>query len=233
MSRPSCSILIPIHKSHRWLQECLISVVRDCENTDEIILVVDSQDSSVFNEVAYRVNSLNIRNVNLQKSDGSGIVDALNYGLQLCKSEYIVRLDSDDMLYPNRLNTQIRMLMLNQKVAVVGGAIELIDENSNLISVKSYPTNPIELRKAMREGCYLAHPAVTFRKSAVQLVGGYCRDFQYAEDYDLWTRVLEKYDVANVPNIVTKYRQHSGQTSRSFSSEQTLLTELIRKRPQL
>ena len=83
----------------------------------------------------------------------------------------------------------------------VGGQLEFISEDGSPASPRysNYPTGVNVVREAFERGCYVAHPAVTFRKTSVLKLGGYREEFKFAEDYDLW-RIRESINFP-APNI--------------------------------
>jgi hypothetical protein len=64
------------------------------------------------------------------------------------------------------------------------------------------------------------------RKDAVIAVGGYRPAYQYAEDYDLWLRMAERFALANLPDRLLYYRQHAAKLSVAYAAEQMLATRI-------
>ena len=74
-----------------------------------------------------------------------GFVVSLNEGLSAAKGKYIARMDGDDISLPDRLEKEYVYLENNKKVFVVGGNMDIIDENDNVISSRKYPTDGLRL----------------------------------------------------------------------------------------
>ena len=209
------SILIPFLKVDSYFVECLSSLRSITDKDVELILVHDRILSTIETETLNKsLEEIHIPSTTVF-SDKVGISASLNLGISLSSGEYICRLDSDDILQTSRINIQRSYLDTNLDVAAVGGQIMFIDENGNLIRnrVSNYPVGKVETRKAFESGCYLAHPAVMYRKVSVLAVGSYRESFKYAEDYDLWLRLLDCFELDNVPDVVIYYREHSNQLS--------------------
>jgi len=66
------------------------------------------------------------------------------------------------------------------------------------------------------------HSAVVMRRDALSGAGGYRHPFQTAEDYDLWLRITERWDVANLPDVVVQYRVHPRQATSTQLEQQVL-----------
>lgn len=197
-------------------------------NDDELIVIADRLIEKNIEQLKYYIRDLGIKRSTVKASPGSGLVDALNFGVDISKSELIARMDSDDLMKPMRLFLQKRFLDENRKIGLIGGALELVSQEGALESVKIYPTDPIELRKSMHEGCYMAHPTTMYRKAIFQEVGGYRELYPYAEDYDLWMRIMNLSDIANLDAILISYRQHPGQISNAVRKIQQESTNRIK-----
>jgi len=213
------SIVIPFTKVDTYLAECLDSLTHIQEENVDVVLVYDriiSTSEKILLEEC--VQKLHIE-WSLLYSPIAGLPSCLNAAINHAKGEYICRLDSDDLMIPNRLHLQKEYLDYNPDVAVIGGQILFINElGIEIPNRKSrYPVGKTKTRDAFELGCYLAHPAVMMRKSSFLNVGGYRSQFLFAEDYDLWLRILDKYEIDNLPVEVIKYREHAGQSSRKMN----------------
>ena len=209
------SILIPFLRVDTYFIECLSSLRLVTDKDVELILVHDR----VLSPIEIKTLNKCLEEIVIPSttifSKQVGISASLNLGISQSTGEYICRFDSDDIFQISRIGVQRSYLDANLDVAAVGGQMMFIDEDGNQIKnrVSKYPVGKIETRKAFESGCYLAHPAVMYRKSSVQSVGSYRESFKYAEDYDLWLRLLDHFELDNVPEVVIYYREHSNQLS--------------------
>jgi glycosyltransferase involved in cell wall biosynthesis len=146
------------------------------------------------------------------ESNEPGIVPALNLGLKNISSEFVARMDEDDVMLPNRLQLQYDYLKKNSSVLAVGGQLALVDIENRITGFASYQTNIGISSRHLFEGSPIAHPAVMFRLEAVNQIGGY-RSF-LPEDWDLWVRLREVGPIHNLKERVLNYRVHPGQLSR-------------------
>ena len=217
------SVLIPFQNSYDFLIDCLDSVIAQTEVELEIILVNDSSTDNSL-ELLQHYN-FNIPNVRVFDSPGYGLVDALNFGISKTTYEYIARLDSDDKMVKGRLKLQYDFLNANPQVGVVGTQLNYMNQEGKLLGkVSHYPCEANEISKRIEQGCFLAHPSVMFRKSLIETLGGYRKEFIHAEDYDLWLRVSEKAQLMNIDLALTNYRQHPNQISIKKRNQQELST---------
>jgi glycosyltransferase involved in cell wall biosynthesis len=150
---------------------------------------------------------------------------SLSLGLHHTRAPLVARMDADDIMLPNRLLIQSRYLNDNPEISILGTQVKHIDERGIEIEGRnSYVVGQENLRTALLHGCELAHPTVMFRKNIVQKLSGYRKQFQYAEDYDLWLRAREITQIDNLAEVLLLYRLHSNQSSNVYTSEQTIAT---------
>jgi glycosyltransferase involved in cell wall biosynthesis len=154
-------------------------------------------------------------------------VAALNTGLALINSEYVARFDSDDIMFPERLEKQVEFLDKHPEILAVGSQIMLIDEAGREMHIHSNPTNQTEMVKVIGRRTPMAHPSVMFRTKAVTGVGGYREFYKYAEDYDLWMRLFEVGKIINLEDCLVWYRIHKSQISKIRTEAQAIATQAV------
>jgi glycosyltransferase involved in cell wall biosynthesis len=136
-----------------------------------------------------------------------GLAAALNAGLAACRCDIVARQDADDISRPNRFKRTVPLVAAGT-FDLVGGALQEFREVPGDLGsvVRAYPLEAVEVARLARVMNPVAHPAVVFRRGAVQAAGGY-RPFHHLEDYDLWARLLQAgARAANVPEVVVDYR---------------------------
>jgi hypothetical protein len=146
-------------------------------------------------------------------SNAKNISDVLNLGISLSEYELIARMDQDDISLPGRFASQLAYMTANPTVAMVGGQVLLIDPKGVKIGTAHYPISSTEIFQLLPYKNCFAHPAVMYRKTVVNSVGGYLEDFPFAEDYFLWLRLSKVAELGNINEYVLKYRIHGSQIS--------------------
>ena len=131
-------------------------------------------------------------------------------------------LDGDDIALPDRLERQHACLAANLAIAVLGGGLQIMDEAGRVFDEIECPTGDAEIRRVLPQRNAMAHTTVMARKEVFDRVGGYRPAFVGAEDYDLWLRVAEHFQLANLPGPVCQYRVHPRQTTVIELESQTL-----------
>jgi len=203
---PTISVLMPVYNGGRFLEAALDSVLAQTFTDFELIAIDDgSRDGS--SEVLARFAARDPR-VRVFTQENRGIVASLNRALALGRAPLVARMDADDVARPDRFAKQVACLREHADIAVLSGAMELIDANGAPLRVDTFPTSPEAVARELLERCCVSHPAVMARTEVLRSVGGYRRAAQHAEDYDLWLRIAEIGRIANLPDVLLAYRMH-------------------------
>lgn len=228
------SVVMPVHNGEAYLRECLESLAGQTFKPFELIAVDDgSTDRTPALLQEYRRSRL--RNLRIVTTEHVGIAAALKLGMAVAESELIARQDSDDLSHPTRLEQQVAYLDNHPSVAAVGTFNRPIDaDGKTLPRKKRYrhnrrPCTAEGIRKRLLRLSCLTHGSVLMRGPAVELVGGYREQFRQAEDYDLWLRLSEKFDLANIPRELYSYRFHGKQAWNPLSNYCLLYTDIARE----
>jgi glycosyltransferase involved in cell wall biosynthesis len=222
MSRYLITVLIPCH-SLQYLPKSIESISHQTFPKDkfEVLLVADRIDSVEVNNILGK-SGLNFRVI---ESTNPGIVPALNLGLANITSEFVARMDEDDLMMPQRLELQYRHMETNKETSVVGGQLLLIDVDDKVIGVAGYRKGFSKASFHLFESSPIAHPAAMFRRKTVAQIGGY-RDF-LPEDWDLWVRLNEYGPIQNLTETILRYRIHPNQLSREKMYAQSLGRQFV------
>ncbi|MBA2463058.1 MAG: glycosyltransferase [Actinobacteria bacterium] len=217
---PRVSVVMPVLDGERFVAESIASVLRQTDDDLELI-VVDDGSTDRTPELLAEFARADRRVCVLRRTHG-GLTSALNAGFEAASAPFVARLDSDDVAVEDRLERQLAALNQRPSVGVIGGAVEMIDGEGRLLWTDPYPLEPDEIRQVIWKFCPVLHSAVMIRREAWQQAGGYREAFRRAEDYDLWFRVLERWDIANLAEPVVRYRVHADQVSVRFFREQAI-----------
>ena len=136
---------------------------------------------------------------------------AMNLGIEKGSAEFIAVLDGDDEMAENRLSVQTNYLIENPDVAGVGSDFWQIDEIGNKMKYISMSNEKCKSQDFVSSP--IAHSTAMLRRSKLLQSGGYRSFYQYAEDFDLWLRLKESYNLANINLPLASYRIHASQTT--------------------
>ena len=159
--------------------------------------------------------------------ENKGIAVARNEGLELCSSNIIISMDSDDIMVEDRMMKQINYMKENKETVCLGGSLKTTDE-------KLYIFGNMDLKKFKEKpvSWFLNHPTMCYRKDKIQELGGYDNNFKTNfEDFDLELRILRKYGkIDNMKDVLVIYRNHKDQvTKKHIPNRHDILNEIIHK----
>ncbi len=214
------SVILPVRNGGAYLETAVTSILRQSMHDFELLVIDDGSTDAAF--AAVRPVAARDGRIRLLRNPGSGIVDALNFGLAESRCALIARMDADDIALPDRFARQVEFLDREPSVAVLGTQAAFIDPSGNLTGDRThFPTDPGSIAAALlTRGCVLRHPTVLARRDVLLRAGGYRPAPAKAEDYDLWLRLSEHVRLANLPEVLLYYRVHSDQVSAGLNLQQ-------------
>ncbi|OIO39235.1 MAG: hypothetical protein AUJ71_01170 [Candidatus Omnitrophica bacterium CG1_02_49_16] len=220
MRNPLLSVVMPVYNAACFLEQSVKSILGQTFGDFEFIIIDDgSTDGSLEILQFFKEKD---RRVLICSQSHQGIAPARNQGSRLARGRYVAVMDADDISMPDRFQRQVYFLENNPEIALVGGAITMIDEKGKYIRQVVYPIRIDEIKRNLLIYNCISQPTVMMRKKVFEKLGGYRRCFDPAEDYDLWLRMSEQYPLANLPETLLHYRCHLGQISQRKLEAQSL-----------
>jgi glycosyltransferase involved in cell wall biosynthesis len=201
--KPKVSVVIPTYNRSFLLEKAIVSVLEQTFTNYEIIVVDDgSSDNTrqVIDKFAGRVR--------YYYQENGGPSSARNRGIQAAMGEYIAFLDSDDVFFPEKLETQARALDENQEYGMVFSHAVTMDEEGHPAgsSWKGVMSGWIYPRNLFIKNCMIATPSVMVRASVFERVGVFDESLSLCEDLDLWRRIARRYPVLQICRPLVKVR---------------------------
>lgn len=191
----SYSVLMSVYHKEKaeFLWEAMQSIYEQTVPTDDFVLVCDGPLNKDLDDVISQMQrkfgqALHV--VRLEKNGGLG--NALNVGIKFCKHEIVARMDSDDISFPERCEQELRVFQEQTQVDIVSAPVlEFVDSTKTITGKRGVPEKHEEILRFSRKRSPFNHPAVMFRKRAVEDAGGYNEEYHFFEDYYLWVRMLQ------------------------------------------
>lgn len=176
-----------------FLRESLSSIFLQTRPANEVILVKDGPLTPELDAVIrdFEKEHAELRVIPLKKNMGLGI--ALSKGINVCSYDYIARMDSDDICFPQRFEKQIDYLEKHPDIDVIGCWTREFNEdkfgNKHFMSLKKFPNTVWENFKYCTKRCPVEHPAIVIKKKSLIDAGNYQSCYLF-EDYNLWARMF-------------------------------------------
>ena len=223
---PLVSVVMPVFNGLRagpgYLNQSIDSLVRqDYEGPLEIVIIDDgSTDGTgdVIRETAERIKKTHLsRRIELITRPHAGVTKSLNAGARHATGELVARQDADDYSEPERITRQVAYLTDHAEVAVVGSAVRVIHGSRRKDEVW-YRSATDRLRiEDFRKQCPLAHGSTMIRADVLKQVGYYNESYPHSQDYDLFWRIVRRWEIATIPDPLYCYRVHGNRvTTQKF-----------------
>jgi len=226
INAPVISVVMSVYNGQKYLREAVESILEQtCKNFEFIIINDGSVDSS--REMILSYDDPRIRLIDNDRN--MGLTRSLNKAIGLSMCEYIARQDVDDISVASRLEKQLRFLENHLQVAVVGCFSNVFNADG-VVGVASYlkPADK-EIKRHLAKKNLLMHGSVMMRKSHLAKVGYYREFFRHSQDYDLWLRLSEHFDIAILPEFLYQYRVTPDAISVSRFSSQKEYADIARQ----
>lgn len=220
---PKVTVLMPVYNASPYIDSAISSILNQTFDDFEFLIFNDgSTDNSED-----KINSYNDKRIQFFDSKTNvGHVHHLNHGIEIAKGEYIARMDADDISLPNRIKKQVDFMDNHPEVGICGTWFKIIDSNSTV----KHPTKNTEIRLALLTNSAIGHPTAMLRNTLLQQYNlRYDASFVPAEDYLLWVNATKYCQLANLPEVLLKYRVHTNQISIFRKTEQSIKAQIIRK----
>ncbi|MDT2737240.1 glycosyltransferase [Enterococcus pseudoavium] len=194
MSNVDISLLMSVYVKEKpeYFKEALKSVVTQTLPVKEIVLVLDGPITSDLQKVIDDCQTNNPELINLVPlKENVGLGKALAIGVEACKYELIARMDTDDIMLPERIEKQYAEFVNDPELTIVGSNIdEFYDSPQKIVGIRIVPESNEEIRKFSKKRNPFNHMTVMFKKLVILNVGNY-QPMMGFEDYYLWVRLLK------------------------------------------
>lgn len=203
MSENLISILMPVKNAEKYIRDSVSSILDQTYKNFEFI-IIDDNSTDKTSEI---IESIKDDRIRFYKRESRGIIEQLNFGLIEAKGEFIARMDADDIVSPEKLEEQINFLLSNKDIHLVGTNFAFIDEQGKLLIYKRLPEDQKNIEFMMPFIDSVLHSSILTYKKVLVDAGGYNRNYSYAEDDELFLRLLSLgYKMHNIQKILYKYR---------------------------
>lgn len=217
MQQVSVSVVVPMYRGENTIVESLRSVLDQQIDGCEILALDDGSPDHCAQVVESMMTSPGGDRLVLHRHANRGLAGTLNRGIALARGKYIARQDQDDLVLPRRLAKQKAFLDAHPDVAMVGTWAQIYVGDTPSDRFHRHASESDALRLFLLFDNPFVHASMMIRGDVLREVGGYSEDpeRQPPEDYELWSRIARDHNVANIPEVLTIYREMPGSMSRT------------------
>ncbi|MEM9038203.1 MAG: glycosyltransferase family 2 protein [Actinomycetota bacterium] len=205
-ARPSVTIAIPTFDRARFLGDAIDSALAQTRPADEVLVVDDGSTDGTADVLARYGDAIRVVR---QPNQGGPL--ARNRAIAEATGEWLMWLDSDDVIEPFTLERHLARLSEVPQADVIYGDLDVVDANLRPTRHQAYQDwmgNRPGLVAALFQGNCIPNPSTMLRRSVLIGAGGYHPDFHRAHDYEMFSRLAGSADFAHNGATVLRYRMH-------------------------
>jgi glycosyltransferase involved in cell wall biosynthesis len=218
-----------VYNGEEYLPEAIECILAQTYRDFEFIIINDgSGDGSLAIMQNYAAGDERIRIID---QANSGLPLALRRGIDAATGDFIARMDVDDVSLPRRLEKQMALIDANPELVAVTTDVEHFRDDGTVAAVARFRRDPRLLPLLL---CFAnvigGHGQMVYNRKAYYAAGGYDPDFNYAEDYDLWTRLADHGPFGCVPEVLYRYRTGHDSISSLNATRQEIISGRVCRR---
>jgi glycosyltransferase involved in cell wall biosynthesis len=209
------SVLMTVFNDEKYIKESIDSVLNQSYRNFIFIIINDASTDGTKN-IIETISDRRIRLYNLDYNIGQ--TAALNYGLQCIDTEYVVRMDSDDISEPTRFDQLMNIEQLHNYDFIGSACIEFNEVGKKTFLKKYEADNDIYKNYFNFNQTPFVHGSLLFKYSAIKELNFYNENFKVCADYDLYKRIYfhkNKFKVHNLKSQLYLIRRHNNQLTKS------------------
>lgn len=210
-STPKVSIIMPCYNSEKYIEKAIQSVLEQTYRNFELIIIDDDSTDKTW-EIIEQYAKKDFRVICTKKDENEkGISKSMNKGIEMARGKYITRMDSDDIIIPEKILRQVQFLDENEEYGICSVNIAMMDNLGNVYNENVYPeqkvpsewtflwTNPVPNAPCMYRTSIIKGNNITFS------------NLRTAEDYDFLEKLITKTKVymINLPLYYYRYNEKS------------------------
>lgn len=209
------SVLMTAYNNAPLIDKTIESVLKQTFKDFELIICDDNSSDNTWQVISeYAQKNPQIRVYRNEKN--LGIAANRNRLLSLATGTYSALHDNDDISLPHRLETQHNFMAQHPEIVACGSFLEYFDEKGNR-SIRKYYASDKKLKERIFRDCPIGSPSLFVRTQAAISVGGFGTDYKFTDDYDMYFRLSLLGKLANIQEVLVKYRRHNNANSiKSF-----------------
>ena len=226
-NKPLVSVVVPCYNHEEYVEETIESVLNQTYKNIELIVIDDgSKDNSVqvIQQLADKYGFTFIYRSN------KGLSTTLNEAIGLSKGKYISLCASDDVYMFDKIETQVEFMEEQPEYGMCYGKVVYFEDSIENTSEYQNSNKQGWVFEDLLHDCFIPAPSTFIRKDVLEELSGF-DDKLWIEDWDMWLRIAQKYQIGFIDEFFTYYRMHdtniSKETFKMYEAEKKILEKYI------
>lgn len=225
MRTPRISVVMPAYNSEKYIGEAIESILNQTFKDFELLVLNDSPDNKELENIVKKYAKHDKRVKYMKNKKNLGVTKSRNILLQKCTGEFIACMDSDDISLPTRFEKQIKYMEKHPECGVLGTWFKCFEKSDITVCHPEY----IKIFDILNDK-HVGNPTVMIRKSVMDKYDfKYNTDYNWCEDFELWSRMIFVTEIHNLPEILLHYRWHGNNVSIEYSQKQYELSNRVKQ----
>jgi len=182
---PKIAVLLSAYNEEDKISDTINSIINQTYKSLKIYLVDDfSSDSTAYLMECYKTDR---RIKVISNKFNKGLTKSLYDTVKIIKEPYIARIDSGDFWRPDKIEKQVKELLIDPNIVLIGTQTDYYDTISGTQGRSNFPISDLEIRKAFFYGRGVnSHSMIIFKN-----ILNYRKEMLYSQDLDLYMRLAE------------------------------------------
>lgn len=207
IKKPVLSVYMPVFNASLYLSEAIESILSQTFTNFEFIIIDDASTDNSW-QIIKKYSRLDKRIRAYKNKLNLGVSLTSNIAISLVRSQFLARMDADDISFPIRFQKQINFLRKNKNHVAVGGQCVCVNANNRIIGYKKFPTDSKRLSEMSFWAIPIQQPSLMVNlKKMPKKFTWYDRNKSSAEEVNLMFKFLEYGQIANLHDFLLYYRQ--------------------------
>lgn len=219
---PLVSVIMSVYNQAAYAPAAIQSVLTQDYSNLELIVVNDcSQDNS--KDVLEKMRSTDARITIINNKINLGQVASLNRAIGEARGKYIANLDGDNVwLGTDKLSTQVEWMEAHPDYVLVGGLVQIIDNEGNKKEIRSMAMSDSEIRNRILITNEFGASCVMYPRELAMKLGGYPRKRRFSRDIGLWLQMGMHGKMINLPHVWHGHRMTGSNIGEIQRKEQLI-----------
>lgn len=203
MKKPKVSILMTVYNHQDYVNQAVLSILSQSYKNFELI-VINNGSTDNTQKILKKIKDKRIKFFLLKKNIGR--TKCLNLGLNKCRANYIAIQDSDDISKKKRIQTLLNQFEKDKNLGLVASNYNIINEKNVITKKIKIKENLYKYPNKLIFNNLIAHSTIMFRRKVIDLIGNYPNNFDYAQDYAFYLKIITKFRIKIIKNNLANLR---------------------------